>query len=114
MEYRIPPDIVHFEPRLMLGLTAQELMLGGIAIVAGLQLLGVIGGILAVVGALVALPRYERFGQRSLVVYLALWAWHRVQVQNVVMARVLPPGQEVWLRLEDWQGKVAMEVGDDR
>lgn len=65
MNYRIPPDVLHYEVRLLFGLTAQDIMITGMAILFGIQTLGLIAGLLIGLLALLAVKRYERFGNRS-------------------------------------------------
>ena len=45
MNYRIPPDILHYELRLMFGLTAQDIMISGMCVIFGLQALGIAAGL---------------------------------------------------------------------
>lgn len=104
MNYRIPPDVIHYEVKLLFGLTAQDIMISGMAMLFGIQIFGVLPGLLLGGLALLAVKRYERFGNRSPLVYLALWLWHRYRPQQVFMPRVLPSGDDLHLTVQDWEG----------
>ena len=110
--YRMPSDVLHYEIRMFLGLTAQDMMIIGVAIIGGIQGLGLWAGAFLGTGAFLALKRYESLGNRSFVVYGALWLWHRFRPQQVLMPRVLPQGSEdgYSVILEDWQGNTVMEM----
>ncbi len=114
MQYRMPSDVLHYEVRMLLGLTAQDIMLIGVAIMFGVQKFGpIVGGIIGVlVFALV--KRYDKLGSRSLGLYAVAWAWHRIRPQEVLMPRVLPRGQGAAfsVSLENWRGETLVELND--
>lgn len=111
MQYQIPPDVLHYEPRLLLGLTAQEIMMIGMGTMFGIQQLGLAGGLAAGLLVFAAGVRFQRFGNRSLLVYFALSLWHHYRPQAVVMPRVLPEGGEIQMTLYDWDGQEQIRLG---
>jgi len=111
MNYRIPPDILHYELRLMFGLTAQDIMISGMCVIFGLQALGIAAGLAGGVLSLAALKRFERFGNRSPLVYFGLWVWHKYRPQQVFMPRVMPSGEDLRLTVQDWEGREMYRLG---
>jgi hypothetical protein len=113
MRYQIPPDVLHYEVRMIFGLSAQDIMLSGLAIILGIQKFGIAWGLLLGVLSLLALKRYERMGNRSPLVYLTLWAWNRYRPQRFAMPRVLPGGGGVHLEVTDWEGQPMYRLEDE-
>ncbi len=111
MQYQIPPDVLHYEPRLFLGLTAQDMMVIGMAAIFGIQKFGILGGVLSALLAFGAAVRFSRFGNRSVLVYLGLSLFHRYRPQAIVMPRVLPDGGEVRMTLYDLDGQEQIRFG---
>ncbi|MCX7756107.1 MAG: hypothetical protein N2117_12830 [Anaerolineales bacterium] len=111
MQYQIPPDVLHYEPRLLLGLTAQEIMMIGMGTLVGIQQVGLIGGLLAGLAVFLAAVRFPRFGNLSLLIYFFRSLWHRYRPQTIIMPRVLPEGGEIELTLYDWDGQEQMRLG---
>jgi len=112
MRYQIPPDVLHYEVRLLFGLTAQDILISGIAIIFGIQRFGIVSGLALGGLALLALKRYERFGNRAPLAYFGLFLWHSWRPQRVFMPRVLPGGGEVPLTVQDWEGRVMYRTGE--
>jgi len=110
MRYQLPPDVLHYEIKLLFGLTAQDIMISGLVIVFGLQRFGIVAGLALGLIALLALKKYERLGNRSPLVYLALCAWNRYRPERVTMPRVLPGGGGVSLSVTDWEGEEMYRV----
>lgn len=113
MRYQIPPDVLHYEVRLIFGLSAKDIMVAGLAVVIGIQRLGVVGGLALGLVTLLAMKRYERLGNRSLLVYLALYLWHLWRPGRALLPRVLPGSGEAPLRVHDWDGREMYEVGGE-
>lgn len=113
MRYQLPPDVLHYEVRLLFGLTAQDIMIGGLIVILGINKLGVVWGLALGGLALLGLKRYERLGSRSPLVYLALWGWNRYRPQRVTMPRVLPGGSGVSLTVTDWEGREMYRLEDE-
>jgi len=62
LHYRIPPDILHYEPRLIFGLSATELMIGAMIGMAVMLLVGPISGLVSGALSLLALRRFDNLG----------------------------------------------------
>ena len=103
MRYRLPPDILHFEPKYFLGLGVQDLMMAAMPSILMLQIGGpIMAGITAAL-VLLSMMRYDRFGNRSIVVYSFLWLWHKYRPSTVILPRVLPR-QDARLEVTTWDG----------
>jgi hypothetical protein len=113
MQYQLPPDVLHYEVRLIFGLTAQDIMAAGMAAVFGIQRFGPVWGILMGLLALASLKRFDHLGRRSIVLYLLLWAVASLRPTPIVMPRVLPGGTDVTIRVEDWEGNPVLSLGGD-
>ncbi len=113
MRYQIPPDVLHYEVRLLFGLSAQDIMIGGLVVILGIQKLGIAAGLLLGALALLGLKRYERLGNRSPLVYLALWGWNHWRPQRVSVPRVLPGGSGIRLEVTDWEGRAMYRLEDE-
>ncbi len=112
LHYRLPPDILHYEVRYMFGLSVQEMMMAALPGMAAMAKFGLIGGALASLAALGVLKRFEVFGDRSVLVYLALWAWHRYRPKDVYMPRVLPSsGDTPQMEVVTWDDQPLYKVG---
>lgn len=116
MNYRIPPDVLHYEVRLLFGLTAYDIMVSGMALLFGIQQWGPVAGACLGALALLAVKKYESLGSRSPLVYLGLWLWHRWRPQTVMMPRVLPSGgDDLRVTVYDWEGNPLIQLeGEQR
>ncbi len=103
LRYRLPPDMLHYEPKYLLGLGLQDLMVATMPSILMLQVAGPLGAGLTAALMLVGLMRFERFGNRSLLVYCALWLWHKYRPSTVILPRVLPR-QDTRLEVTTWDG----------
>ena len=103
LRYRLPPDVLHYEPKYFLGLGLQDLMIAAMPSILMLQLTGAIGAGLTAAFMLLCMMRFERFGNRSIVSYYALWLWHKYRPSTVILPRVLPR-QETRLEVTTWDG----------
>lgn len=114
MHYRLPPDILHYEVRYMFGLSVQDMMMAALPGMAVLAKFGLVWGALVSLTALGVLKRFEVFGDRSVLAYLALWAWHRYRPKEVYMPRVLPAGGDApQMSVVTWDDQPLYKVGDD-
>jgi hypothetical protein len=111
MRYQIPPDVLHYEVRLLFGLTAQDIMIAGMAVIFGIQKFGLVIGLALGAIALLGLKRYERLGRRSLLAYAGLYLWHRLRPGQALMPRVLPGGGETQMTVHDWEGREIFRLG---
>jgi len=111
LRYRIPPDMLHYEPKYFLGLGVQDLMVATMPSILALQFAGPIGAVIVALLMLAGLMRFERFGNRSLLVYFALWLWHKYRPAPVILPRVMPR-QDTRLEVTTWAGErlYTMEV----
>lgn len=113
LHYRLPPDILHYEVRYIFGLSVQEMMMAAIPGMAVLAKFGLLWGAVAALATLAGVKRLEAFGDRSALVYLALWAWHRYRPRDVFTPRVLPMnGETPQMEIETWDGQQLYKVGD--
>ena len=103
LRYRLPPDVLHYEPKYFLGLGLQDLMFATMPSILMLQLTGVIGAGLTAALMLLCMMRFERFGNRSIVSYGILWLWHKYHPSTVILPRVLPR-QETRVEVTTWEG----------
>ncbi len=103
LRYRLPPDVLHYEPKYFMGLGVQDLMVATMPSILALQLAGPIGAALTAFLMLAGLMRFERFGNRSLLIYFALWLWHKYRPSSVILPRVMPR-QETRLEVTTWEG----------
>lgn len=109
LRYVCPPDILHYETRYLLGFTVAELLIGGGAALLGMLLAGPLPG-LAVGGvALLAIRRWEGFGNRSLPLYLLAILAYRFRRVEVELPRLLPM-QEGRLEVYSWDGEKLFEL----
>ncbi len=109
LRYHIPPDVLHYEPRFIFGLTATDLLVATVpAMLIGVTLAwsaGVVTGILS----LSLLKRFERFGNQSFPVY-AFQRWqHTRAARSVHLPLILPPEGEA-LQFETWDGETLFEI----
>jgi hypothetical protein len=109
MNYRIPTDVLHYEPRFFFGLSANDLLLTTIPTVIGMEFGGPVGGVIVAVLFLAGMKRFEGFGNRSAIVYLALMLWHKWRPSQVFMPRVLPR-QEAHLEFQTFDGQTLFEM----
>ena len=103
LRYRLPPDVLHYEPKYFLGLGLQDLMVAAMPSILMLQVTGPIGAALTAILMLTALMRFDRFGNRSLLLYCGLWLWHKYRPSTVILPRVMPR-QETRLEVTTWEG----------
>ncbi len=101
LRYRLPPDMLHYEPKYFFGLGLQDLMIATMPSILMLQVAGAIGAAITAALMLAAMVRIERLGNRSIVVYGALWLWHKYRPSTVILPRVLPR-QETRLEVTTW------------
>ena len=109
LTYRIPPDILHYEPRLVFGLSATEIMIGAMLGMTGMLLLGPLLGLLVGLLSLLFLRRFDGLGGRSVVVWGALMLWYRHRPGHTTIPRTLPPTAER-LVVQDWDGRTLYTV----
>ena len=103
MSYQIPPDVLHYEPRYVFGLTATDLLIAAMPAVLLIATVGVLAGALAGLGSLSLLKRFDRFGNRSLPVYVfQRWRYNRME-RPVTLPLVLPPETQA-IAFETWEG----------
>jgi hypothetical protein len=103
LRYRLPPDVLHYEPKYLFGLGIQDLLLAAMPAVFSMLLAGLLVGVITGVVLIGALKRWEGLGNRAAVVYFALWLWHKYRPATVILPRVLPR-QETRLEVTAWDG----------
>ncbi len=104
LRYEIPPDVLHYEPRFLFGLSATDLLVAAIPAILLMAIGLIIPGLLMGIVALSLLKRFDRFGNRSLpVYYIQRWQYNRAR-RKVVIPLVLPPDTQA-MRFETWDGE---------
>ena len=103
LRYRLPPDMLHYETKYLFGLGMQDLMVATMPALLMLQVAGPLGAGITAVLMLLGVMRFERFGNRSMIVYGALWLWHKYRPSTVILPRVLPR-QDARLEVTTWAG----------
>ena len=104
LSYRLPPDVLHYEPKYFFGLNLQDLLFAVMPAMLAMQLAGFFVAVIVGVIMLLGLRRWDAFGGRSVLVYLALLAWYRYKPGEVVAPRVLPlhPSR---IEVHSWEGE---------
>ena len=103
LNYPVPPDILHYESKYMLGFGINDLMAALFVTMPVMLSVGPITGLIAGGMALIAMRRYDGLGNRSLVTYFAAMLWYRLRPQTISMPRTLPPGA-ARLEVHSWEG----------
>jgi hypothetical protein len=113
LHYQIPPDVLHYEPRYFFGLTATDLLVAAMPAILLIATAGVVAGVLAGVTSLSMLKRFDRFGNRSLPVYVVQrWRYNRMG-REVALPLVLPPETEA-ITFESWEGDERYGIETER
>ena len=104
LNYHLPPDVLHYEPKYLFGLNLQDLLMAVMPALLVLNLVGPIWAVVVALLALAALKRWDGLGDRSALAYLALLAWYRYRPGEVQTMRVLPvkPGR---VEVHSWEGE---------
>jgi len=112
LQYALPHDVFHYEPRYFAGLTVTDMF---VAAIPAMVLLAVAHSLaLAVVAAVVALALLKRFdglGNRSVLVYAVSAFVERRRQEQFVMPQVLP-GEGGTLTVETWEGEEVYRLED--
>ncbi len=104
LQYPIPPDVLHFEPRYWFGLSAQDLVVAAFPALLAMNTLGLAPGVLVGVLAVLLLRRLDSLGGRSVPVFLVQRLWYLRRPHEVEMPIVLPPERAAMV-IEDWSGQ---------
>ncbi|MGC1378247.1 MAG: hypothetical protein WA821_18595 [Anaerolineales bacterium] len=113
LHYRLPPDMLHYEPKYLFGLGLQDLMIAVMPSILMLQVAGAIGAVVTAVLMLAGMVRFERFGNRSVVTYSALWLWHKYRPSTVILPRIMPR-QETRLEVTTWDDQPLYTLDVDK
>ena len=109
LRYHIPPDVLHYEPRFIFGLTATDLLVATIpAMLIGVTLAwgtGIVTGILS----LSLLKRFERFGNQSFPMY-TIQRWQHTRTPRTVHLPLILPAEVEALQFETWDGDSLFEI----
>ena len=103
LSYRLPPDVLHYEPKYLFGLSLTDLMAAVIPALFVINTAGIVWGALVGGLVLVGMKRWENIGNRSIVIYLASLLWYRYKPGEVIAPRVLPlhPSR---VEVHSWEG----------
>jgi hypothetical protein len=103
LSYRLPPDVLHYEPKYIFGLSLQDMLVAVVPALLAINAAGVLWGALTGILMLAAMKRWDNFGNRSVLVYLALLLWYRFRPGEVSAPRVLPlhPSR---VEVSSWEG----------
>ena len=113
LNYHIPPDILHYESKYLLGFSINDLL---IAMVVAMPLMMIFNPVLGLLGGaitLVFLRRFDGLGNRSAVTYLAAMAWYRLRPEEVQAPRTLPPSA-ARLEVLSWEGEHRFTLRDGK
>ena len=109
LQYPIPPDVLHYEPRFIFGLSATDLLVAAIPAILLMAIGLIVPGLLMGAVALSLLKRFDRFGNRSFpVYYIQRWQYNRAR-RKVVIPLVLPPDAQS-MSFETWDGEVLFGI----
>jgi len=109
LQYQIPPDVLHYEPRFFFGLTATDLLVAAMPTILLMAAVGVIPGLLAGVVAISLLKRFDSFGNRSFPVYY-FQRWQYIRAQRPVTLPLVLPGEAQPLAFETWKGEELFKI----
>jgi len=104
LNYHIPPDILHYESKYLMGFSINDLLIAmmvamPLMLIAN-PLIGLIGG----VATLVFLRRFDSLGNRSVITYLGAMIWYRFRPDDVQAPRTLPPSA-ARVEVLSWEGE---------
>jgi hypothetical protein len=115
LQYPFPPNLTEYEAKLLIGLTAKELIGTGMGFMVPMMLLpslaGVIGGV--IVGALVllSLKKIDAFGGVSFPLYVVL-RLVAARRQEVIELPLIMGNSTSAVEIESWDGML-MHLGED-
>lgn len=103
LSYRLPPDVLHYEPKYIFGLSLQDMLVAVIPALLAVNTAGIVWGVIVGFIGIAATKRWAAFGNRSVVVYVALLLWYHYKPGEVVAPRVLPlrPSR---VEVSSWEG----------
>lgn len=104
LSYRLPPDVLHYEPSYVFGLSLQDILVSVMPAILVINMVGIVWGAVAGVLMLFGMKRWENLGNRSAVVYLASSLWYRYRPNEIVTPRVLPL-QPSRVEVHSWKGE---------
>ncbi|WP_322507774.1 hypothetical protein [Anaerolinea sp.] len=109
--YTIPPDMLHYENVILLGLTDKELVFIGTVSITASFLFGVIGGILGALLTFLVVKRYDSFANRSLFSYLAGKIVVESRENRFEIPRIIPKSASD-VELMTWDFKPVLGIED--
>jgi hypothetical protein len=103
LSYRLPPDVLHYEPKYIFGLSLQDMLVAVVPALLAINAAGIVWGAIVGLVGIAAMKRWDAFGNRSVVVYVALLLWYRFRPGEVSAPRVLPlhPSR---VEVSSWEG----------
>jgi len=113
LNYHIPPDILHYESKYLLGFSINDLL---IAMMVAMPLMMAANPIIGLLGggtSLVFMRRFDGLGNRSVIMYLAAMAWYRFRPEDVRTPRTLPPST-ARLEVLSWEGQHRFTLQDGK
>ena len=90
LSYRLPPDVLHYEPSYIFGLSLQDILVSVMPSILVINSAGIVWGGVVGLLMLLAMKRWDGLGDRSAVVYAGSLLWYRYRPSEVVTPRVLP------------------------
>lgn len=122
LEYKMPPDVLHYEQRVAGGLSAQALMLTGMIAVMGLTVgtailkLDVVPSailaVLAAAGTLLVMVKPDSLGGRSIPSYLIARSMHGQSQHVVTMPMVTAINPKMTARVKNIDGVTVATIGE--
>ncbi len=116
LQYPWPPNLTSYEAKVLLGLTAMEVVAAGVGfllpavLVRGLA--GVLLGALAALLVLLTIKPLDALGGLSLPVYIVLRFLAGRRPQAIELPLILG-GQSGPVEIETWEGETLMVVGEE-
>jgi len=114
LQYTIPHDILHYEPRYWFGLTITDMLYAALPAMLILSTTNsALGAGVSAALSLAALKRFDYLGNRSFLQYM--WGWFREnrKREQIYMPRVMPI-REATLQVLTWDDDEIFRLESDR
>ena len=113
LTYEWPSNLSQYEARIFLGLTAAEAMAGALAFLLPVGTIqskfGFFIGLVCGIIVLLSIKKFERFGNRSILVFLLLRTAERRQNPEIELPLIMG-GSSGRLEVENWEGETIMTI----
>ena len=113
LNYHIPPDILHYESKYLMGFSINDLLIAMMVAMPLMMVASPIVGLLGGAGALVFLRRFDGLGNRSVIMYLGAMIWYRFRPEDVQAPRTLP-ASAARVEVLSWAGEHRFTLQDGK